>query len=610
MLKAWLLHRAKGDLSKTLPCCLLLLSCGIALMILPVAYCLLLTIPLPIISFTKRAACTFESVIFLLSCCWALNAAAIFLLARATIRSRLLSAIGSIVAALVFPLSSYLALGWYFVRQRLHLALGFLGCSFVMLLLYVFRCLPLCCYSLDYSFLMQLAIYAFMAAAILLAIKEEMPVWQKAVLLAPAMAGIAAMMLLLLQFQRNKESNQILRQEISQMLGTSIMQEDYQKYVESGLEYDKEPLASFMTATMKYSERLQNIKDELIPNLEQDEKNLLIAELHKVNPGYEKVILTFTDAEPQKIAHKHNWTEESAASILLPELSKLRAATRFLALQIYVSPRNKEIVARNNSAMMVLRDWALHGDTTISVLVGIAIEASRIKALCSTLPNIEYTDDEWKQFLAKEPDWNHLAARVYGHELGFYENIKNFVLKYAIVPQKSYEIKALLDVDVKPRLVPLNFITLLFEIDNKFALHYFKREIMLALEEQHNYAEMEKQEDSISNVAHQHGCLLSAMLLPAISSATKKIDSIKDLRRMAILAHKVMEYKRQNGILPESLELISNDLLDSIDHNPFCLKTRDIEMPGFKISAKYNDSPHHLALKNYIMVHLSDAKCP
>ena len=79
---------------------------------------------------------------------------------------------------------------------------------------------------------------------------------------------------------------------------------------------------------------------------------------------------------------------------------------------------------------------------------------------------------------------------------------------------------------------------------------------------------------------------------------------------MAILARKVIEYKRQNGILPESLELVSNDLLDSIDHNPFCLENRDIEMTGFKISAKYNDSPHHLALKNHIIVHLSDTKCP
>ena len=187
------------------------------------------------------------------------------------------------------------------------------------------------------------------------------------------------MALLLLQFHQNQRDNQILRQQISKALGFSVEQKDFQKYTESGMQPEEEPLASFLKAeSFKKPEMLNDISSfDLIPTLEQEKINQLVLELNEKAPGYEETIFAFTAAQPRKIAHKIDWENESAYSLLLPELEKLSAAARFLVLQIYVAPQDRERVIRNNTALTALRDWALKGENLISMLVGFIVRTSK-----------------------------------------------------------------------------------------------------------------------------------------------------------------------------------------------------------------------------------------
>ncbi|MBP5639574.1 MAG: hypothetical protein J6X55_08850 [Victivallales bacterium] len=522
---------------------------------------------------------------------WTLGSVASFHLLKPTIKSNVYCTICSIVYGVAFPVTIFFILGWYFIIKRLYLSMLFLCVAFIMALLQLSRWLPAkWYYGLEYGFLLNVIIYFFIAMAIVVATKAK-PIRRTAVAIVPALIGIVSIVLLLIQYHQNQFINQALRQQISRKLGSSVLQEDFQKNMERGVDYNEEPLASFMKATFQNPDAAQDISQyEMILTFDKEKKDLLTSELNEKNSEYEKAVLAFTSSKPQKIAHKHDWANESACSILLPELSKLQGAGKFLMMQILVSPQNKEIVTRNNASMTSIRDWALNGDTLISMMVGIAIESRRIKALCCTLPYIEYTEAEWEQLLGIAPDWNRLIANVYGYELGFYENVKNYCLKYA---ENSFA-KKILQFDTLPYL-PKNICALWFEIDNGCALRYFKRSIELSLETIHDYNEINKTTDSMVQNANRRFLVLSAMLLPAISKSVEKIDSMKDLRRMASLARMIVEYKKKNGTFPESLEKLSDDCRDSLYRDPFLFETQNINAKGFKIST-------HYSLKNYILV--------
>ena len=329
-----------------------LLAAGIVFMIFPVAYYLILS-NLPFKDFVQRFAYALGFALVMLVYFLILTSHAIFNLFKPSIKSKAGCAICSVACALFISFTGYLILVWHFIKKRHFLSLALLSGAFILAILNTLHLLPYCCYSLDNSFMLSICSYGLAAASILIATKCK-PLHLTAIAAVPYIIAIAAMLLLLLQYQSNKQNNQSLRKEISGILGFSLEQEAYQKRVSSGMNPDQEPLASFLKAnSLKEPAMLNDVKtyDE-ISSFEQEKLRQLSDELNEKNPGYEKIILEFTAVTPQKVAHKHDWQNESAASILLPELSKLRNAARFLALQMHAAPQNKELAMRNNASMI------------------------------------------------------------------------------------------------------------------------------------------------------------------------------------------------------------------------------------------------------------------
>lgn len=62
----------------------------------------------------------------------------------------------------------------------------------------------------------------------------------------------------------------------------------------------------------------------------------------------------------------------------------------------------------------------------------------------------------------------------------------------------------------------------------------------------------------------------------AFSATSHVVAMLFAQRHIANLARQVIAYDRQHGALPASLDLVSNDFKDSIDHNPFLFETKDL----------------------------------
>ena len=101
--------------------------------------------------------------------------------------------------------------------------------------------------------------------------------------------------------------------------------------------------------------------------------------------------------------------------------------------------------------------------------------------------------------------------------------------------------------------------------------------------------------NDLERTLRRRGLLLSSMVLPLMSNNWfAKINAAHDRRSVAVLAHKVFDYKRKYGVFPESIELVSNDLRDVINNRPFVLDTDAVkfdkeeqEIKGIEISAQY-----------------------
>jgi hypothetical protein len=70
------------------------------------------------------------------------------------------------------------------------------------------------------------------------------------------------------------------------------------------------------------------------------------------------------------------------------------------------------------------------------------------------------------------------------------------------------------------------------------------------------------------------------MFTPALGQGYIKSAQITDARQMALIAARVMEYRKQHGKLPENLSFLPNVPLAKLDHKPLMYKkTKD----GFRI---------------------------
>ena len=381
-----------------------------------------------------------------------------------------------------------------------------------------------------------------------------------------------------------------IKARISTMVGgypTEVA--DYRRRVESGSSVDDEPLKSLISFN-------ETIDSDAFPKLAATMSNVRekYDEFMEKHSDFVAAVRETVKNTPQRVAHK--WKDD-IYSILLPELSAFRKASRFLAMEMKANATDRNLIAANNNAMIKMRDCALENTFLISRLVGIAIEALRLDALAFTLPYNIYNIGEFEALLGEPPNWNLRIAQSLLDEMLAHENIKDYILK------NPYEIDKIGGGEDESATKAMHFsgivyatISNLFEYDVLLGWRFNEKDIGFALAEKRSYTEMEKQEHENVEQMKRSGAILCEMLWPSMKSVLKKMDQTIDTRRMAILAWRVMDYSHSHGgTLPESLEVFDDVPVDSLNGLPFEYRHGDLEFNSVSGEGKIRFSGFRIA---------------
>ena len=237
----------------------------------------------------------------------------------------------------------------------------------VSLLLFLIEVAASCGYfggiAINYNYLIYSKLVIILLAILLLPLR---PTTRMAWALIPL--ALFAWVTWRLHVEDHRLNTQIAQQReaIAELVGLPMEQSDYRARVEAGFSLKDEPLKSLITHAKKLNE--EPIKD-LWPDTPADELASRYQNFLRDNAEFVQALDAWLELPAQHIAHV--WSDESAYSILLPELSALRTAARFLALKIQANSDSPEMIRQCNHSLELLRDETLSGDTLISALVGI-----------------------------------------------------------------------------------------------------------------------------------------------------------------------------------------------------------------------------------------------
>ena len=569
----------------------LLLMFSLGLMWVPVAYC---------ICFCKLCGDSFQTrcvnaIVFFAVVAFAmfvLVAAALFSMGSWRKRSKAFRIILCLVEAVFVNISGYCLLAVHYFRKRLWPSLVLLFGSFSLVVLKTISMFAMIKWVVHYDIELRFCVYLLAAASVFLATGLK-PFMRTAVAITPAIVAVVAVFLLHLHFSNTRQANAFSRQEISQLLGRSIEREAFKERFESGSHLDEELLASFAEANAFRKE--MNIVD--YQTLSPEAKTAFLQEYIASAPYYPDTVHRFASQKITKVARSLDWGNEYLWGVPMPDLARFRDSGKFLAMEIMAHPQDKELVRRNNSEMVALREVPLHGSTLIERLVAVAVENMRIRALCNTLGQNRYTQDEWEELLGPPVDWSRHFAYAMGDEACFFQDTLLYLFDHAGAFGELFGTERF------PPFLSVGFLRMLFEDDYSFALHYFQKTIEFLLGDKHDYSAIDQTADAALSGIRQQGAFLSAALLPALAQVIRKADMTKDARRLAALAWQVVEYKHRNGRFPEALTEVSNDLLDSIHQKPFALETGTLkvklekgeaEVDGFRIYAWHDKAQNDM----------------
>ncbi|MBN2640940.1 MAG: hypothetical protein JXR78_04765 [Victivallales bacterium] len=377
------------------------------------------------------------------------------------------------------------------------------------------------------------------------------------------------------------------RMEISQMLGRSIELSDFWERQNQGFPLNAEPLSSLI--------RHEDGAESLDVLHTQAEREKMWEEYQKNHPEFLKALNEFVKLPVQSI--RHDYTDDILAGMTLPELKPFRTAARALALRMAANADKPQIVRECNAGMIKIRDWCLVDFAIIPRLVAISIENIRLNALAIPLAAETFRTDEWPELLGTPPEWGKALADSMGDEVTIFESLYNMITQLNSLETKSETIKINLMHKTVHKQIPL-LMVIHFQHDYLFALNEYKKlELFLNLAgssamERKRLAEMD--EDSASKNLY----FISKMVIPRYERLHMWRGEVEDSRRMLEIAIAVMEYRKQHGKLPESLDFLPQKPLDSIDGNPICYEQGELEIMdqdkqvqkrhGFRLFLPYN----------------------
>jgi hypothetical protein len=354
------------------------------------------------------------------------------------------------------------------------------------------------------------------------------------------------------------------RNAISQLIGQSVEVADFWKRNAQGFPLTREPLKTLLK---EYEAAEQTLPGDPAETIAENRK--LLAEYRSKHANLIAALERFLELPPAPIAHEYP-EDGLFANIRLPELQMFRNSARYLAIVISAEPEAKQQVRKANIALVKLREWTREDNALlIAHLVAIAIEHIRLEALSTVLECGKYTEQEFVELVGDPVDWDRSMLLALGSEVTMFLDCVDHVLDVAACAGAKELIPILTAVKKRTPLA----LHIFFMRDSRFAMRGYRK--MLAA--------IKKGEvpPPLDETEIKRNCyLLSGMLCPAFDRAAIRNARIADTRSMALLAAKVVEYRRRTGKLPKSLDFLPEVPIAKSVKTPFRLEKTD---EGFRI---------------------------
>lgn len=365
------------------------------------------------------------------------------------------------------------------------------------------------------------------------------------------------------------------RAEFSRLLGRSIEVKDFWLRQKEGLPVDAEPLASLIADAPKHNGIvLWN------PLMSRAECRREAETFRKTHPEFIRSLDAFLALPARGIGHRS--PDGMLSTVLLPKLSPLRDAARYLAVELAASADDRAKVLECNDKLERLRDRLLADSFMISKLVAVAVEKIRLDVLSVPLAAGTLTESDWSRILAAKVDWEAQVVDSLGEEATGFLSIYEFLTcGHGLGEAVSMFAESPPPIPRGRMMLPIEA-TVYFQCDYRFALERYRKTLELLLDRKLTPSERIHRLDRIESDPTGRRYLLSAMLLPAWKSFCIRLMSIDDYRRMVVTAVAVEAYRKAHGNLPHSLDFLPKVPLDQVNNLAFIYQYGVIEMENGK----------------------------
>ena len=359
------------------------------------------------------------------------------------------------------------------------------------------------------------------------------------------------------------------RAELARQLGRPVEVNEFRLREMEGMPVEAEPLKSLIADAPKQI-------DGWNPLQNSEECSRKAEEIRKMHPKFLESLDAYLRLPVRRIGHP--CPGEMLLSILLPELSPLRNAAKYLCLELAASAENRAKVLEYNDKLERLRNRLLVNPFLISKLVAIAVEKMRISVLAVPLAAGTLTGPDWQSVLAPGVDWEAQLADAIGGEAVMFLSFYEYMVKQDGFPPPL----SLIDGSFKPfssnqLRLPVEVIVF-FKRDCRFALNRFRETLELVLDGELTPAERHRELGRLESppMTKQHP--FAAMMMAAWSPMYVKMATIEDYRRLAVTAVAVEQYRKLHGSLPDSLAFLPEMPVDLLSGKPFIYQYGSLEI--------------------------------
>ena len=361
--------------------------------------------------------------------------------------------------------------------------------------------------------------------------------------------------------------------ELAQVTQCGIGAADWQKRNSCGYSINQEPVKSFCKV---------NIKIDMEKYQTPTEAKKYLAELRKTHADKFIAIDKLLEIKPQRISYKWVAPGENPAGLLLPDLQCFRTAANLRILEMRANAADKTVIAKCNQDLLQFREWCLHNETLIGKLVAGAVDNRRLYALSYAMASGAYSKEEMTKLIGDAPDWSKQYSETFASEHAIQEDIVNRLKNVSEKDIQDLQLRGSVKTFWKFYLkyAPL-FEKMNLKRDYLFTLNYYLKINSLLYRDDLSALEKKKLAYRDYDLLETEN-FISSMIIATLSldMVLVRIDRIRDVRQMALLAAEVMEYRKQHGKLPEDLSFLPKVPLSKLDHKPLMYeKTRE----GFRI---------------------------